>query len=342
MYNHFRISFLVLLLVLPLVSGETCEPYETYSITSILPGNGYAFIIVHHSEWICEMIAGEQMLRRNMPDGEYHLYYLFNGSNLLFLGRSNPLLGEPSIVAEINGTFYILQRREEIIPYKNITLIINGEARKLTITAKKVETRIYRFEGCADLVWNCTRVELQNGTIISNCKENSILNYFFTRNTERSLEGIRGKLQGSFLAFANSTYKIPVSEFERYFSSFLENNELSKALSTLYALPVDEGILIYYPGEIRAEKGSFLSELPLVFFYDGENLRHLDMSKDMQELSECNPNQTDTLSMEKSRNRSTNLNQTETSKKEICGIGTLLLLMIMPLVLKKLHQVKDN
>ncbi|WP_225807189.1 MULTISPECIES: hypothetical protein [Thermococcus] len=325
MYNHFRISFLVLLLVLPLVSGETCEPYETYSITSILPGNGYAFIIVHHSEWICERVAGEETLRRNMPYGEYDLYYLFNGSNLLFLGRSNLLLGEPSIMAEINGTFYILQRREEIIPYKNITLIINGEARNFTITAQKTETRVYRFEGCADLAWNCTRVELQNGTVVSNCTESPVLDYFFAEN-RRSLEGIRGEIHDGFVTFPNSNYKIPVFEFERHFSDFFEGKELSKALSALYALPVDGGILIYYPGEIRAEKGSFLSELPLVFFYDGENLRHLDMSTDMQELPECNPSQA----------------QTEKNKKEICGIGTLLLLMIMPLVLKKLHQVKDN
>ncbi|AEC52640.1 hypothetical protein PNA2_1725 [Pyrococcus sp. NA2] len=347
MYRQFKISFLVLLLVFPLVSGGSCEPYETYSITSILPGNGYAFIVVHHSEWICERIAGEETLRRNMPDGEYDLYYLFNGNNLLFLGKSNHLLGEPSVVAEINGTFYILQHREEIIPYKNITLIINGEARKLTITAKKIEMKVYRLDECANLVWNCTRVELQNGTIISNCKENPILNYFFTGNTRRSLVGIRGKLQGGFLTFANSTYKIPVTELERYFLSFLNNNEMPKALSTLHALSLGGGILIYYPGEIKIGKGSPLLELPLIFFYDGENLRHLDMSTDMQELSECGGRfpvckLDGTPPMEKSQKQSTNSNQTESNKKEACGIGTLLLLMITPLVLKKLHQVKDN
>lgn len=59
--------------------------------------------------------------------------------------------------------------------------------------------------------------------------------------------------------------RIPVSEFERYFSDFFEGKGLSKVLSALYALPVDGGILIYYPGEIRVEKSGFLSELPLVF-----------------------------------------------------------------------------
>ncbi len=72
------------------------------------------------------------------------------------------------------GLFIFCSGREEIIPYKNITLIINGEARNFTITAQKTETRVYRFEGCADLAWNCTRVELQNGTVVSNCTESPV------------------------------------------------------------------------------------------------------------------------------------------------------------------------
>ncbi|MDI3475688.1 MAG: hypothetical protein PWQ95_1416 [Thermococcaceae archaeon] len=260
-----QIMFLILFLLFssPFVSGGRCTPYETYSITSVLQGDGYAFIVIHHSEWVCEEIAGEETLRRNMPDGEYDLYYLFNGSDLLFLGKSNPLLGEPSIGTKINGTFYILQLREETVPYGNVMMIVNGEARNFTITASKTEMRVYRFDGCADLVWNCTKAELQNGTVVSDCTESPVLDYFFREGNE-SLEGIRGEINDGFVTFPNLNYKIPVSEFERYFSDFFDNKGLSKVLSALYALPVDGGILIYYPGEIRVEKSGFLSELPLV------------------------------------------------------------------------------
>lgn len=137
-----QIMFLILLLSMFssfLVSGGKCIPHETYSITSVLQGDGYAFIVIHHSEWICEEIAGEETLRRNMPDGKYDLYYLFNGSDLLFLGKSNPLLGEPAVVAKINGTFYILKRKQTIVPYKNVTITINGETKNLTLTAKKTK-----------------------------------------------------------------------------------------------------------------------------------------------------------------------------------------------------------
>ena len=337
MYKSFKILFLVLLLLFlyPLVSSETCEPYEIYSITSVLPGDSWMVVVVHHSDWVCEMIAGEQTLRRDLPDGEYDLYYLFNGSNLLFLGRSNPLLGEPSITAEINGTLYILQHKEELVPYKNITLTINGEVRNLTITAKKTETKLYRFDECASLVWNCTRLELQNGTVISNCKGNPVLNYFFTGNPTRSLPGIRGKLQDGYIMFVNSTYRIPMAEFKKYFSSF-PKDKIPKVFSTLHALPFDGGILIYYPGEIKVKMGSFLSELPFVFFYDGENLRRLYMSMDMQELPVCKSNST--LTLKKSQNQSTSLNtknQAEINKREICGIGTLLFLTFMLLVWKR-------
>ncbi|MFA4641261.1 hypothetical protein [Pyrococcus kukulkanii] len=34
------------------------------------------------------------------------------------------LLEDPPVVAEINGSFYVLQRRERLIPYKNITLTV--------------------------------------------------------------------------------------------------------------------------------------------------------------------------------------------------------------------------
>jgi len=201
MYKAFKIPLFLALLLLSsfsLASSETCEPYEVYSITSVLPGDSWAFIIVDHSEWICETIAGEQTLRRNMPDGEYDLYYLFNGSDLLFLGKSNPLIGEPSIVVDVNGTFYVLQKSEEIVPYRNITLFINGEVRSLTITAKKVELKVYRFNGCASLVWNCTKVELQNGTVTSACEENSISLHFFAESLPKNLPGIRGELQEDF------------------------------------------------------------------------------------------------------------------------------------------------
>ncbi|WP_209478229.1 hypothetical protein [Thermococcus stetteri] len=277
MYNSFKISFLVLLLIFPLVSGETCEPYETYSITSILPSNGYAFIIVHHSEWICERVAGEETLRRNMPDGEYDLYYLFNGSDLLFLGKSNPLLDEPSVVAEINGTFYILQRKQMVVPYKNVTMTINGETKNLTLTAKKTEMRVYRFDGCASLIWNCTRLEFQNGTERTKCNRTEILSYF-ANTPQKSPSGVKGVIENGFIVFrlANLTYGIPVTEFDGYVSGFFGNKTLN-VLSTLYALPVGKGILIYYPGDVKVNGRGPASELPLLFFYGGKNLTHLKM-----------------------------------------------------------------
>ncbi|USS40185.1 hypothetical protein NF865_07575 [Thermococcus aggregans] len=324
MYKHFKILILSLLslLLLPLALSEICEPYETYSITSVLPGSGWAFIVVHHSEWICETIAGEQTLRRNMPDGEYNLYYLFNGSNLLFLGKSNPLLGEPLIVTDINGTIYILQKSEEVVPYRNVTLVINGEARNLTITAKRVELKVYRFDGCASLVWNCTKVELQNGTIISPC-EGNILTYFFTKSFPRNLSGIKGELRNGFLTFANSSYNIPVAEFEKYFK--FSNDRTLETISAMRALPLGKGLLIYYPGEVKRRMGSFLSELPLVFYYGGGNLRHLEMSTEMQDVPECREHSQQNLSLNET-------SQTESTGGRICGIGTLLLLIILPLV----------
>jgi len=277
MYKSFKISFLILLLIFPLVSGETCKPYETYSITSILPSNGYVFIIVHHSEWICERVAGEQTLRRNMPDGEYNLYYLFNGSKLLFLGKSNPLLGEPPIVTEINGTFYILQRKQMVVPYKNVTVTINGETRNITFTAKKIEMRVYRFDGCASLIWNCTILEFQNGTERTKCNRTEILSYF-TSTPQKRPPGVRGVIENGFIVFrlSNLTYRIPVTEFDRYVSGFFGSKTLN-VLSAFHALPVGEGILIYYPRNVKVNGSIFISELPLMFFYDGKNLTHIKM-----------------------------------------------------------------
>lgn len=53
--------------------------------------------------------------------------------------------------------------------------------------------RVYRFGVCADLVWNCTKAELQNGTVVLDCTESPVLDYLFKEGNE-SLEGIRGKL----------------------------------------------------------------------------------------------------------------------------------------------------
>ena len=281
---------LVLFLVLPspMVLAEACEPHETYSMTSVLPGNGYAFIIVHHSEWICERVAGEETLRRNVPDGEYDLYYLFNGSDLLFLGKSNPLLGEPPVVAEINGTFYVLQRRQMGIPYKNVTLTINGETKNLTLTAKKTEMRVYRFDGCASLIWNCTRLEFQNGTERTKCNRTEILSYF-ANTSQKSLPGVGGAIENGFIVFrfTSLTYRIPAAEFGGYVSGFFGNKTLN-VLSALHALPAGKGILIYYPREVKANAGVPASELPLLFFYGGKNITELKMHvESVQEPPGC-------------------------------------------------------
>jgi len=133
-----------------------------------------------------------------------------------------------------------------------------------------------------------------------------------------SLEGIRGEINDGFVTFPNLNCRVPVSEFERHLSDFIGDKELSKALSALYALPFDEGILIYYPGEIRVEKGGFLSELSLVFLYNGKNLKSLDLSTSIQELPECKET----------------LNQPD--QERICGIGALLLLALVSLVSRKI------
>ncbi|HIP75261.1 MAG TPA: hypothetical protein EYH13_03815 [Thermococcus paralvinellae] len=232
---------------------------------------------MHHSEWICERVAGEQTLRRNMPDGEYNLYYLFNGSKLLFLGKSNPLLGEPPIVTEINGTFYILQRKQMVVPYKNVTVTINGETRNITFTAKKIEMRVYRFDGYASLIWNCTILEFQNGAERTKCNRTEILSYF-TSTPQKRPPGVRGVIENGFIVFrlSNLTYRIPVTEFDRYVSGFFGSKTLN-VLSAFHALPVGEGILIYYPRNVKVNGSIFISELPLMFFYDGKNLTHIKM-----------------------------------------------------------------
>ncbi|WP_457751631.1 hypothetical protein [Thermococcus sp.] len=282
MYNSPKSLFLILLIFFsfPLVSGESCKSYETYSIISVLPGSGYAFIVVGHSEWVCEQIAGEGRLRRNNPDGDYNLFYLFNGSDLIFLGKNNPFLGEPSVIARVNGSFYIMQRTQLIVPYKNVTLTVNGEVRNFTITAEKTEMKVYRFDGCASLIWNCTRLEFQNGTEMLKCNESQILSYF-SENPQRNLPGVRGRIEDGLIVFrlTSFTYKIPVISFNEYLSS-LSENKTPKILSTLKALPLDRGILIYYPGNIEVKIGSSLSDLPLLFFYNGQSLNHLRMYMD--------------------------------------------------------------
>ncbi|AEH24545.1 hypothetical protein PYCH_08600 [Pyrococcus yayanosii CH1] len=207
---------------------------------------------------------------------------------MLFLGRSNPLLGEPSVVTEINGTFYILQRKQRVVPYKTVTMAVNGEAKNFTFTAKKTEMRVYRFDGCASLIWNCTILEFQNGTERTKCNRTEILSYF-ANTPQKSPSGVKGVIENGFIVFrlANLTYGILVTEFEEYVSGFFGNKTLN-VLSTLHALPVSEGILIYYPGDVKVNDGSSASELPLLFFYDGKKLIHLKMHVgSVQEPPEC-------------------------------------------------------
>lgn len=114
-----------------------------------------------------------------------------------------------------------------------------------------------------------------------------------------------------------------MDEFKKYFKS--STNETAEVISNMRALPLGRGIFVYYPGEVKRRVGSFLSELPIMFYYDEETLRHLDMNTDMQELPECRVHLQQNLSLSET-------SKTESTKEKICGVGTLVLLIILPLV----------
>lgn len=137
--------------------------------------------------------------------------------------------------------------------------------------------RVYRFDGCASLIWNCTILEFQNGTERAECNGTEILSHF-TNTPQKRPSGVRGVIENGFMVFrlSNSTYKIPVTEFDRYVSGFFGSKTLN-VLSTFHALPVGKGILIYYPRDVKVNGSVFISELPLMFFYDGKNLTHIKM-----------------------------------------------------------------
>ncbi|MFA4701541.1 hypothetical protein [Pyrococcus kukulkanii] len=174
MLNRNFLLILALIFLSTFVLANSCTPYEEYSVASVIPAGSGAFIVIKHSEFICKKIADEWVLRRNSPEGDYYFFYFLDeNGKATFLGKSYMLLEDPPIVAETNGSFYVLQRRERLIPYKNITLTVGGSPRNFTIMAKKIELKAYRLKGeCFRPVWNCAVLKFENGSATSNCPKN--------------------------------------------------------------------------------------------------------------------------------------------------------------------------
>lgn len=151
------------------------------------------------------------------------------------------------------------------------------------------------------------------------------------RNATLKSESYPVQINGSMLHISNGERSYSVKLPKNFTLSNLNGNV------TLSAVFLKNGVLIY--AQPKSARVPFGWNDIKVFHYDERSLKPLNFTETLKRrLPVCNPNQMDTLSMEKSQNQSTSLNatnQTETNKKEVCGTGTLLLLMIGPLILKK-------
>ena len=305
---------LVLSLTPPAVSAD-CSPYEVYSVDSVFKVDGWLLVEVSHWSYTCEMIAGEWMPRPSCAVDEY--YILTDGSKAVFLGGTD--IGRETFPGFGNGTLYVLTVNRAHVPYKNVTITIEGVPHNFTLLKNVTVKTLYRFNGaCFENVSACKIVSYPNGTKINICK-GSVWNVSNYKIPGGSLTGVPVRIENGTVHFRlRRSYSLAFPE------------GVNASVLKLEAFKAKHGVVLVNMGVIKVLAGEGVEDIPVIFVADNKTARSpkfMDLEKFVCAKGGANTTSSTANSVVDNR-----------SKKSICGPGFMVILTITAIVRKRLRK----
>ncbi|NJE49589.1 hypothetical protein [Thermococcus sp. 9N3] len=290
------------LLFLPAVSAD-CSPYKIYSVDSISIINGWLLLGIGENTYTCEMIAGEWMPRPSCAVDEY--YILTDGSKAVFLGGTD--IGRETFLGFVNGTLYVLTVNRAHVPYKNVTITIEGVSHNFTLLKNVTVKALYRFNGaCFENVSACKIVSYPNGTKIDTCN-GSVWNVSNYKIPGGSLTGVPVRIENGTVHFRlGRSYSLALPE------------GVNASVLKLEAFKAKHGVILVNMGVIKVLAGEGVEDIPVLFVADNKTVRSpkfMDLEKFVCAKGSANTTNSTANSVVENR-----------GKKSICGPAFLVLL----------------
>ncbi|NJE00493.1 hypothetical protein E3E42_01030 [Thermococcus sp. JdF3] len=278
--------------------------------------------------WTCEMVAGEWVSKLDLPDSNRNYYILTDGKEAFLLGSVNSLLTNTTPVGFINGTLYAVRVEEAKVPYRNVTVSINGEPHNFTLFKDVTVTEVYRFDdGCIERVSRCVVTEYSNGTVTKSCEGREI-NASHIRLPHKGLKGTPVELKGGTLTFTLG---------ERRYALQLPGS-INASSANFTAFRARNGVVIVSETPVRLPAGSGIEDAPLIFVPKNGVASPLKISMSLGPLV-CKPPGTQTTNSVGLREThsppSGSTGRTKTPSgagNKVCGPGLLVLLGALPLL----------
>ncbi len=310
MYKRFSFFFFVISLLFFTffttgVSAD-CSPYELYSVDSVFNLNGWLLIRVSHWSYTCEIIAGEWMPRPPCaPPDEYYL--LTDGNKTILVGGIDP--STETFVGFVNETLYVLTLTNARIPYKNVTIAIDGVPHNFMLFKNVTVKTLYRFNGiCLDNVSTCRIVSYSNGTKINTC-DGFLWNASSLSLPNVSLTGVPVEAKDGRLYFT-----VGMKNYTVIFPTGINISNLK-----LSAFMAKNGIVLINTGVIKVPAGTTLEEIPILFLIKDGTAQSAKILK-LEESTCKSMNINTSESPYKSATASSN------NKKTICGAGMVVII----------------
>jgi len=308
---------LVLSLTLPAVSAD-CSPYEVYSVDSVFKVDGWLLVEVSHWSYTCEMIAGEWMPRPPCAVDEY--YILTDGSKAVLLGGTD--IGRETFLGFVNGTLYVLTVNRAHVPYKNVTITIEGVPHNFTLLKNVTVKALYRFNGvCFENVSTCRIVSYPNGTKIDTCN-GSVWNVSNYKIPGGSLIGVPVRIENGTVHFRlGRSHPLALPE------------GVNTSVLKLEAFKAKHGVILVNMRVIKVPAGEGVEDIPILFVADNKTVRSpkfMDLGKFV--CAKGGANNTSSTASSVVDNR---------GKKSICGPGFMVILAVTAAVIKRLRELGE-
>ncbi|NJE54420.1 hypothetical protein [Thermococcus sp. 21S9] len=296
------------LLFLPAVSAD-CSPYKIYSVDSISIIDGWLLLGIGENTYTCEMIAGEWTPVMIGVPSEY--YILTDGDKAVFLGGID--IGRETFPGFVNGTLYVLTVKRTHVPYKNVTITIEGVPHNFTLLKNVTVKALYRFNGaCFENVSTCRIVSYPNGTKINTC------NMFIWNVSDYKIPG--GSLTGVPVRIENGTVHFRLGGSY----SLVLPGGVNASVLKLEAFKAEHGLVLVNRGAIKVPAGEGVEDIPVLFVADNKTVRSpkfVDLEKFVCAKGGANTTSSTANSVVENM-----------SKKSICGPGFVALLAVLGLL----------
>ncbi|WP_297535934.1 hypothetical protein [Thermococcus sp.] len=295
------IIFVLLLLFLPVISAD-CSPYSIYSVDSIGTINGWLLLEIGENTYTCEMIAGEWTpVLVGMPN-EY--YILTDGSKTVFLGGTE--IGRETFLGFVNRTLYVLTVNRTHVPYKNVTITIEGVPHNFTLLKNVTVKTLYRFTGtCLENVSTCRIASYPSGTETNTCR-GLMWNISTFKLPRKSLQGVPVMVKNGTVEVFGGNYTLMLPEW------------VNASTLKLEAFKAKHGVVLINMEVIKVPAGESVEDIPLLFLVYGKTVRSpkfIDLGKFVCAKGGANTTNSTAISVVENK-----------SKKSICGPAFLVLL----------------